>query len=289
MALTDSVALPIIADTPQRLSARVWRMTAANPSIMTGPGTNSYLLIGARCVALVDPGPADAAHHQALLAAVAETGLPLTHILLTHTHRDHSPGTSALVAATGARVCGMFPLADDPSQDRDTVIDETLVDGQCFDALGWPLEVIHTPGHVENHLCFHCPDEHWLITGDHIIQGSTVVIIPPHGRLGDYVRSLNKLLGRGIKYLLPGHGSVMPEAESVVAATVAHRLKREQKVIDALAAHPPASLADWVPIVYDDVSPSLHPIARFSLWAHLLKLAEDGVVTETDGIWQPMR
>jgi len=289
MVLADATTLPIIADSHQRLSARVWRITAANPSIMTGPGTNTYLLIGQSCVAMVDPGPADDAHLTAMLAAIAEAGLALTHILLTHTHRDHSPGTQALVAATGARVCGMPPLAEDPSQDRDTVIEEIWADGYRFKELGWPLEVIHTPGHVENHLCFHCPDEQWVITGDHIIQGSTVVIIPPHGRLGDYVRSLNKLLDRGIEYLLPGHGTVMANAEAVVAGTVAHRLQRENKVIAALAKHPPASLADWVPIVYDDVSPHLHPIARFSLWAHLLKLAEDGVVTEIDGIWQQVR
>lgn len=289
MALIDVLTLPIVADTHQRLNARVSRITAANPSIMTGPGTNTYLLIGQNCVAVIDPGPADTAHRNAILAAVADTGLPLTHVLLTHTHRDHSPGTQALVTATGARVCGMAPLADDPSQDRDTIIDETWADGYCFKALGWPVNIIHTPGHVENHLCFHCPDQHWVITGDHIIQGSTVVIIPPHGRLGDYLRSLNKLVGRGIEYLLPGHGTVMANAEAVVAGTVAHRLQRQQKVLDALASYPPANLADWVTIVYDDVSPSLHAIARFSLWAHLLKLAEDGVAIEIDGIWQQIR
>ncbi|MES2720714.1 MAG: MBL fold metallo-hydrolase [Pseudomonadota bacterium] len=270
------------------LSPRVTRITAPNAGMMTGPGTNSYLLIGRDNVVCVDPGPADEQHLAALLHGVAASGKPLTHILLTHTHRDHSPGCAALVAATGARVLGMSPLASDPSQDRDTVIDQTLREGELFDALGWPLQVIHTPGHVENHLCFHAPEDGWLITGDHLIQGSTVVIIPPHGRLGDYLASLRKLLPLQLTALLPGHGRVMADANSVINGTLAHRQQREDKVLRCLPSTP-LPLADLVLTVYDDVAPWLHGIAKYSLLAHLIKLAEENRATESAEGWQAVQ
>lgn len=266
------------------LSQRVWRVTADNPGLMTGPGTNSYLLLGADAVACVDPGPDDAGHRAALLAAIAASGRPLTHILLTHTHRDHSPGSPALAAATGARILGMPPLAEDPSQDRGTVIDTVLKDGDVWTELGWPLRVVHTPGHVENHCCFHDPAEGWVLTGDHLIQGSTVVIIPPHGRLGDYLRSLEKLLPLSPRALLPGHGTVITEAEALIRWTLAHRLQREAKVLACLGRTPEA-LEQLVTRVYDDVPEHLHAVARLSLWAHLIKLAEDGLAKTANGQW----
>jgi len=286
-AIAVAADLPVAAGEIIRLSPRAWRITAPNPGMMTGPGTNSYLLIGEDSCACVDPGPADPAHTTALLAAVAASGRPLRHILLTHTHRDHSPGCQALVDATGARVLGMAPLADDPSQDRDTRIDTTLTDGEVWTGLGWPLHVLHTPGHVENHLCYHDPAEGWLLTGDHLIQGSTVVIIPPHGRLADYLRSLEKLLPLAPRALLPGHGRLIADAGGVVRGTIAHRLQREAKVIARLREAGPTTLADLVPLVYDDVPPLLHPVARYSLWAHLIKLAGEGRVDcLSDEIWQ---
>ncbi len=278
--------LAITAGAAVVITPRVWRVTAPNPGLMTGPGTNSYLLIGADGCACVDPGPADPAHCAALLAAVAASGRPLRHILLTHTHRDHSPGCQALVAATGAQVLGMPPLADDPTQDRDTVITQILADGEVWQGLGWPLQVVHTPGHVENHLCFFSPEEGWLLTGDHLIQGSTVVIIPPHGRLADYLSSLAKLLPLAPRALLPGHGKVMPDAGTVVGGTIAHRQQREDKVVRCLQAAGPTALADLVPLVYDDVQPWLHPVARYSLWAHLIKLGDEGRAVVNDEVWR---
>ena len=278
----------ISASVPIQLSSRVIRITAANAGMMTGPGTNSYLLLGEHNVVCVDPGPADEQHLAVLLAAVADSQKPLTHILLTHTHRDHSPGCAALVAATGAQVFGMPPLASDPSQDRDTVITHNLQDGEWFTALGWPLQVIHTPGHVENHLCFHAPEDGWLMTGDHLIQDSTVVIIPPHGRLGDYLASLRKLLPLQLKALLPGHGRVMANADTVIHGTLAHRQQREDKVVKCLSTNP-QSLADLVLTVYDDVAPWLHGIAKYSLLAHLIKLAEENRATECDEGWRAVQ
>ncbi|WP_022956475.1 MBL fold metallo-hydrolase [Perlucidibaca piscinae] len=284
-ALADWPDLAVTAEAVIVLSDRVWRISAGNPGLMTGPGTNSYLLLGPEAVAVVDPGPADEAHFQALMAAVRHSGRPLRHILLTHTHRDHSPGCAALVAATGARVHGLPPLAEDPSQDRDTVVDVELR-GHCWDALGWPLTVLHTPGHVENHLCFADLEQGWVITGDHLIQGSTVVIIPPHGRLADYMASLRLLLDYPLEAVLPGHGRVMTGARQVIAGTLAHRQQREDKVLERLAGQPPLALADLVPLVYDDVAPWLHPVARFSLWAHLIKLEEEGRAVCRNELWQ---
>lgn len=284
----DHADLAIAAGEAQALSSRVWRVTAPNPGLMTGPGTNSYLLLGGEAVAIVDPGPADEAHRAALLAAVAASDRPLRHILLTHTHRDHSPGTAALVAASGAEVWGCPPLADDPTQDRDTVFTHTLRDGDVFSALGWPLRVVHTPGHVENHLCYHDPEAGWLLTGDHLIQGSTVVIIPPHGRLADYLASLRKLLPLNLRALLPGHGRVMADAEAVIAGTLAHRQQREDKVVACLGAQVDAiALADLVALVYDDVPAWLHPVARHSLLAHLIKLADEGRAHAVGEHWLP--
>lgn len=286
LTLAQWPTLEISAENTVKLSAAVWRVTAANPGLMTGPGTNSYVLIGNDCCAIVDPGPDDAAHRDALLAAVAETRKPLKFILLTHTHRDHSPGSSALVAITGARILGCPPLANDPSQDRDTVIDEILTDQQQWLGLGWPLHVVATPGHVENHLCFYCPHEGWLITGDHLIQGSTVVIIPPHGRLADYLASLEKLLTLAIEVILPGHGKAMVAAHDVIRGTITHRLQRENKVLERFIIGSQQTLMQLVETVYDDVQPWLHPVARFSLLAHLIKLAEEGRVRQDDDHWQ---
>lgn len=279
-------SLPIAPEQPVILNSRVWRVTAANPGLMTGPGTNSYLLLGEDRVACVDPGPADPAHLDALLSAVSASGRPLTDILLTHTHRDHSPGSGALAARTGARIHGCPPLAEDPSQDRDTVIDQVLADGQCWTGLGWPLTVIATPGHVENHLCFLDAEQGWLLTGDHLIQGSTVVIIPPHGRLGDYLASLRKLLDQPVRALLPGHGTVIDDARTAIEGTIAHRLRREDKLLARFPVGTRCELMALVAQVYDDVPVQLHPVARFSLWAHLIKLAEEGRARETADGWQ---
>ncbi len=283
--LADWPNAEINAETTVVLSPKVWRVTAANPGLMTGPGTNSYVLIGNHCSTIVDPGPDDSTHRTALLNAVAQSGKPLAFILLTHTHRDHSPGSRALVEATGARILGCPPLAEDPSQDRDTQIDEILTDQQQWHELGWPIQVIATPGHVENHLCFFCPDEGWLITGDHLIQGSTVVIIPPHGRLADYLASLEKLLPLPVEAILPGHGKVMLNAETVIRGTIQHRLQREAKILERFTVGSTQTLMQLVEQVYDDVQPWLHPVARFSLLAHLIKLAADGRVSQQDDCW----
>lgn len=259
------------------LSPRLRRVTAPNGSIMTGPGTNTYLLGGGEANewAMIDPGPDDEQHVQALLAALQGTGGRLKWIFVTHTHKDHSPAAAAVKAATGAQTLGMAPKHAE-WQDTGFVPDVPLQGGERFHLPGGcTLEVIHTPGHAGNHLCYLLHEEHMLFTGDHVMQGSTVVINPPDGDMAAYIASLRELQQRPLQWLAPGHGFLMPEPAAVMRAIVNHRLAREAKVFNALAPEPQTVQA-LVEAVYADVPPKLHAMAARSLTAHLLKLEGDG-------------
>ncbi|WP_372638007.1 MBL fold metallo-hydrolase, partial [Alcanivorax jadensis] len=230
-----------------------------------------------------DPGPEDQEHLQALLQAARTLGKPIEQIVVTHTHRDHSPGALALVAATGARCLGPS-VPDDGLQDESWQSDRLLAEGDRVDCGGVSLQVIETPGHVGNHLCY-LSDDGMLFTGDHLIQGSTVVIAPPSGSMQAYFASLRKLQQRGITMMAPGHGDVISDPEETLSHTLAHRQKREDKVLDALSGNPQA-LGVLVKAVYDDVPEFLHGVAQLSLQAHLIKLAEDGKAEEADQGWR---
>jgi len=268
-----------------RLSARVIRVTADNGSQMTGPGTNTYLVGGGaeNEWAVIDPGPRSSAHVQAILAAAPGA---IRWIFATHTHLDHSPATAELVARTGARVHGRV-AAQREWQDESFAPDVALAGGERIALPGdTTLRVIHTPGHASNHLCYLLEEERTLFTGDHLMQLSTVVINPPDGDMSAYLASLRSLLGEaGIEWLAPGHGFLMAEPRRVIEGVIAHRLKREAKVVDALKAAAPASLEALLPVVYDDVPPRLHAMARRSLTAHLDKLRREGAAHEHDGRW----
>jgi glyoxylase-like metal-dependent hydrolase (beta-lactamase superfamily II) len=256
-----------------RLSSRVRRITARNPGIMTGQGTNSYLVGAGNDCAVIDPGPADDRHLQALVDAACGA---IRYILVTHTHRDHSPGAAALKAATGALLLGrMTPHRhwQDPTfaPDRELSHDDRLTL-----AAGATLRVIHTPGHASNHLCFLLEEERILFTGDHIIQGSTVVIDPPDGDMAAYIGSLESLLREPLDYLAPGHGTLMSQPQGAIQTLIQHRLGREAKVLAALPQEHPADVPALVRRVYDDVPTHLHSLAERSLLAHLLKLEADG-------------
>ena len=264
-----------------RLSAHLLRVTAGNGSVMTGPGTNSYLLGGGadNAWALIDPGPDDPAHVQALLAAAPG---PIRWIFATHTHLDHSPAAAALQRATGARVLGRRP-AHPEWQDAGFAPDVELAGGERFELLpGCTLRVVHTPGHASNHLCFLYEQERLLFTGDHVMQQSTVVINPPDGDMAAYLQSLRALLALDLDWLAPGHGFLMAQPRRVLEALIAHRLRREAKVVDALRALGAADVDALLARVYDDVPARLHGVAMRSLKAHLLKLAHDGVATCSD-------
>lgn len=272
---------------PVWLSPRVLRVTADNGSMMTGPGTNAYFIgaPGSDDWALLDPGPGDAAHVQALLAAAPGR---ITRILVTHTHKDHSPAAVAMREATGAPTMGR--VADYPEwQDTDFQPQQVLADGDRLQlGEGVTLRVIHTPGHASNHLCYLLEEEKLLFTGDHLMQGSTVVINPPDGDMAVYIASLRRLLSEDLEWLAPGHGFLIDQPHAVVNKTIAHRLGREAKVLAALQAQAgPTSEAALVAAVYADTPKALHAMALRSLRAHLLKLRTDGRAScDPSGDWR---
>jgi glyoxylase-like metal-dependent hydrolase (beta-lactamase superfamily II) len=257
------------------------RITAPNPGVMTGPGTNSYI-IGERELVVIDPGPDIESHAKALIDAVEGR---LKWILCTHTHLDHSPAAHALKAATGAAIIGRV-CPQDGRQDAQFAPDRVFSDGDRVSIDGATLRAIHTPGHASNHLCYLFEERKLLFTGDHVMQGSTVVITPPNGSMRDYLNSLGKLLALDLAALAPGHGRVINTPHDEVRKLIAHRLKREQKVVDALSRKNPGTLDELVPLAYDDVSERLYPVARRSLHAHLIKLVEDGRARQDGDHWE---
>lgn len=254
-----------------QLSPLVRRLTANNPSAMTGAGTNCYL-IGEDEIAVLDPGPADPAHIEAILAAVGAA--KLRWIVVTHTHPDHSPAAIHLAQRTGAELIGAV-LERDSHQDASFTVKQNIRHGDVVRGAGFTLEAIATPGHVANHFCYLLREEGALFTGDHIMEGSTVVIVPPGGDMADYLQSLTRLKSYPLSSLLPGHGDVIHEPLQEIEGLIAHRLRREQKVIDVLRAECSGSIDELTPLVYSDVDASLHWLAQISLWAHLLKLEKE--------------
>jgi glyoxylase-like metal-dependent hydrolase (beta-lactamase superfamily II) len=260
-----------------RLAPALHRLTAPNPGLMTGPGTNTYL-VGASDLAVVDPGPDNAEHRAALIEAASGLG-GIRWVLVTHTHVDHAPGAAALAAATGARLIGFGPA-------EGFAPDECVGDGWSLDVPGTgtgapdalTLEAVHTPGHASDHLCWLVRQRATLLTGDHIMHGSTVVIRPPDGDLGQYMASLAKVrdLTPPVRTLAPGHGRLMEPVDAVVAALIAHRRGRHDRVTQALQSLGEGGVDDLLPLVYDDVTEAQLPVARFSLWAHLRALAGEG-------------
>jgi glyoxylase-like metal-dependent hydrolase (beta-lactamase superfamily II) len=278
-ALRDPGIRPGVA---VRLSPLVHRITAPNPGPMTGPGTNSYLVGAGEQWTIIDPGPADERHIRALVAAAPGS---IRHILVTHTHPDHSPGARPLKSATGALLLGRTTSRgrwQDPTfaPDRELQHDDRLT--LAADAT---LRVIHTPGHASNHLCFLLEEESILFTGDHIIQGSTVVIDPPDGDMAAYIRALESLLPEPLDYLAPGHGTLICEPGAAIQALIQHRLRREAKVLAALPRQHPDTLPILVKRVYSDVPSELHPLATRSLLAHLLKLEAESRAVRAGDSW----
>lgn len=254
----------------------VQRILCPNAGVMTGPGTNSYL-IGEGRLALIDPGPALEAHVDAILRIIGER--TLEWILVTHTHHDHSPSAAALRSVTGAKVVGMPAPPEAVHQDDSFVPDLICRDGDRIDGDGFALSVFHTPGHVSNHVCFLLEEDRLLFTGDHILQGATPVILPPDGDMGAYLESLSRLRELPLRGLAPGHGAIMRESVEVIDALIAHRQGREQKIVSAMRSEGPALLDTLLMAVYDDVEPHLLPWARQTLRAHLIKLQGEGRAT----------
>src|SRR6516164_5771420 len=261
------------------------RIVANNPGPFTFRGTGTYV-VGQGEVAVIDPGPDLTEHVAALLAGLA--GEEVTHILVTHTHRDHSPA-AALQAATGAPTYGFGPHAGgkrgDPAVeeggDWDFVPDRTLRDGERVIGSGWVFEAVHTPGHTSNHLCFGLQDSGVLFSGDHVMGWSTSVIAPPDGDMAAYMASLDKLLGRPDSVYWPTHGLAITEPQDHVRAFIAHRRERESGILECLRAG--VGLVDGiVERLYVGLQPGLHRAAGRSVHAHLIDLVGRGLV-ESDG------
>lgn len=263
-----------------QVSAHVWRVTATNSGRMTGPGTNSYI-VGERQLALIDPGPAIPAHIDALERICAGR---LRWILVTHTHRDHSPAAHELAARTGAALWGNV-IENDGYQDETFTDARRLAQDDCLSTDEFTIRALLTPGHVSNHICYLVEDDGLLITGDHIMGGSTVVIVPPAGNMQHYIESLRRMLNYEVNFLAPGHGDLIDSPRGEIEHLIAHRLKREAKVAAALARLGTVNIETLTPVVYDDVDPVLHSWAALSLHAHLLKLRDDGRAREQDARW----
>jgi len=271
----------IVPGTVVRLSGKVRRITAPNPGFMTGPGTNTYLLGAGGDIAVIDPGPAIEAHIDTLLAAA---GARIRWILVTHTHLDHSPAAALLKAKTGAELMGM-PPPPFGSQDQSFRPDRVLAHGERIGLAGCVLRVIHAPGHASNQLCYMLEEEKLLFTGDHVMQGSTVVIDPPDGDMRVYLDSLRALQTEDIDWFAPGHGFLMDKPQEALERLLIHRLARENKVLKAVREAGTTTLEALLPVVYDDVSARLYPVASRSLLAHLIKLKDERKVLEAQGKW----
>ena len=255
---------------------------APGVGLMTGPGTNTYLVGDVEPV-VVDPGPDDGTHTAAIVAAAAPLG-PIRTIVVTHTHVDHAPGAAALAAATGARVVGFGPadsFAPDECVGEGWSFTSPLRPGAADSPPVLTLRALHTPGHASDHLCWLIEEHALLCTGDHVMHGSTVVIRPPDGDLHQYLASLARVRDEvpAVRTLAPGHGRLMGHVPDVIDALIAHRLGRHERVAEALTRRGEGSVDELLGEVYGDVTEQQLPVARFSLWAHLRALTEEGRAT----------
>ena len=268
----------------------VQRITVNNPGPFTFHGTNSYI-VGRRSVAVIDPGPEDEAHFHALMTALK--GRQVTHIAVSHTHRDHSPLVRRLARATGAVVVGEGPhRAARPlhagetnpfaeSSDMDFAPDIALSDGAQVEGDGWRLTAVATPGHTANHMAFALDGTGILFSADHVMAWATSIVAPPDGAMADYMASLDKLLARDDRLYLPGHGGPVTGPSAFVRALKAHRKMRERAVLERLRAGD-RHIADMVKVIYASTDPRLHGAAALSVLAHIEDLIEQGRV-ESDG------
>jgi glyoxylase-like metal-dependent hydrolase (beta-lactamase superfamily II) len=270
-----------------RLSPLVRRVIARNASPFTFHGTGTYI-VGRGRVAVIDPGPDLPEHVDAQLAAL-EDGEAVSHIVVTHTHLDHSPAARALKARTGAPTYGFGPhgggardAAVEAGADRDFIPDVAVGDGDVIEGEGWTLEAIHTPGHTSNHLCFALPEERALFPGDHVMGWSTTVVVPPDGDMGAYMASLARLEARADRLYYPTHGAPIPEPQAYVAALAAHRRAREDAIARRLAQG-----IDTVPAlvaaIYVRLDPRLRAAAGRTVLAHLIHMAQTGRAATADG------
>ncbi|HEY7806978.1 MAG TPA: MBL fold metallo-hydrolase [Croceibacterium sp.] len=273
----------------EQLEPLVRRMLAPNGSPFTYTGTQTYLVGGREGLTVVDPGPAEPAHLDALARAIGAS--PVLAIACTHTHRDHSPAAAPLAARVGAPVIGCAPLVletDEPRADapfdKDYKPDRVLCDGERLTGPGWTLAAVATPGHTSNHLCFALEETGALFTGDHVMGWSTTVVAPPDGDMAAYMASLDKLQARGDRVYYPAHGPAVHNPRQLVRGMIGHRRQRARQILKLLA-HRPQAIAELVPQMYKGVDQRLWPAAALSVRAHLLDLERRRAVTHAGELW----
>ena len=266
----------------RRVSPRIRRVVANNPGAFTFTGTGTYI-VGNGTVAVIDPGPDDGAHLEALLAAVA--GETVSHVLVTHTHRDHAPLARPFADAVGALVLAARPPARethasgglDEAEDQTFRPDVILNDGDRLAGPDWTLETLATPGHASNHLAFALIEENALFSGDHVMGWATSVVAPPDGDMGAYMDSLERVTARGFDTLWPTHGAPVTDVAPFLTAYKAHRLEREAQILARLEAGD-RTISAMVPGLYAAVDERLWPAASLSVLAHLIDLVRRGIV-----------
>ncbi|WP_128891892.1 MBL fold metallo-hydrolase [Erythrobacter sp. HKB08] len=277
------------AEQPEPL---VRRILAPNPSPYTYTGTQTYLVGSEDEVAVIDPGPDDPEHIDAILEAIGDARL--VAIMCTHTHRDHSPAAKPLAKKTSAPVVGCAPLAipddgprSDAPFDRTYEPDRVLEDGEAMTGRGWTLRAVATPGHTSNHLCFALEESGALFTGDHVMGWSTSVVVPPDGDMGDYMKSLEKLYAREDRVYYSAHGAPIEKPRQLVRGMIGHRRQRENQIMRILGEQPHA-IKEMVPRMYKGLDPRLEDAAGMSVKAHLLDLERRGLVIRSGDTWQTM-
>lgn len=261
----------------EQVSPLIRRVVAHNPGPFTFHGTGTYIL-GRGETAVIDPGPADEAHLDALLRAL--DGESVSAILITHSHADHSPLAGPLAERTGATIYGLADPATGSAEEEahgDFRPQVSVADGQTIAGPGWTVEALHTPGHASNHVCYALKEEHALFSGDHIMGWSTTIVSPPDGDMGAYYASLDKVAARNFSTLWPTHGPPVTAPAPFIAAYRAHRHARERQLLAAIASGHD-TIAAMVPVIYAAVDPRLHPAAARSVLAHLIHMSATGVV-----------
>lgn len=271
---------------PAPMAPGIVRLVANNPSVLTFKGTNTYL-VGMTSLAVIDPGPDDAAHCEAIVKTAGRR--PITHIFLTHAHRDHADALARLKELTGAATC-CFPRSAAPADtsaaspsgreyvNYDVRPDIALGPGDTVAGRDWALTAIHTPGHAPDHLCFTLEGRDVVFSGDHVMAWNTSIVAPPEGRMSDYLRSLEILLDRHDRLFMPGHGGRLEEPQRTVRAYLLHRRWREQAILTAIR-NGERTIRTIVPVVYGGIDERLAAAAVLSVQAHVEHLIERGLVT----------
>ena len=288
----------------KRLTPLIRRVICNNPGPFTYTGTTTFI-VGNGVVAIIDPGPNNISHLDAIIAALDPSEV-VSHILVTHTHSDHSPLANALKERTGAKICGFIELNNGTPRAKSRIDTKVAIDDANFvemeeaiqrdfnpdiplqhqDILNgpdWTLEAIHTPGHIDNHLCFLLNEEKTLFTGDHIMGWATSVIVPPDGNMADYIDSLEGLLNFNLDLLRPTHGPAIENPKTFINAYITHRQNREEQILGQLAKGT-TQIQDMIPVLYADTDKRLYPAAAMSVLAHLEGLVRAGKVVCNDEI-----